>query len=440
MPDQDQLGLFSDNSTPEQKRLSPLAETLRPKTLDEIIGHHNLIGPQSKLGQLLRQGHLPSLIVWGPPGSGKTTFALTLSRLFDARFRSINAIDSGAKLLRELGEEGRQQRQVYNTKTILFVDEIHRFNKSQQDVLLPFVEKGDLTLIGATTENPSYELNRALLSRARVLVFEKLQTTDLLQILNKIEEHYKTPVTHVLTPASQEFLLSYADGDARKLINSCELIYTFFLNQSSPSPLETQDLEQILQKSLANYDKNSDFHYDIISAFIKSVRGSDPDAAVYYLARMLEGGEDPLFIARRLIILASEDIGNADPKALPLAVSALQALEAIGMPEGRIPLAQVTTYLACCPKSNASYTAINQALEFVKQTKTQDIPLALRSARTDLAKQMGYGKGYQYPHDHPKGYVEQSYLPSSLNKQKFYEPTDRGFDKNLKAYLKWLKE
>ena len=422
----------------------PLSEILRPKNLDELIGQEKTLGSQSKLGQLLRKGFLPSLIIWGPPGTGKTTFALALSQHFNAHFVNLNAVEAGAKILREQGEQGRDRRLQFQQKTILFVDEIHRFNKSQQDVLLPFVEKGDLVLIGATTENPSYELNRALLSRCRVVVFERLSEENLKQIVTRAEAHYKKSVTEILTPEAFENLLQYSDGDARRLINSLEILYNFSSSHGSEAPsknelLNVTEMRELLQQNPLGYDKSTEMHYDLISAFIKSIRGSDPNAAVYYLARMLDGGEDPIFVARRLIILASEDVGNADPRALSVAIAGLQAVEAIGLPEGAITLSHITTYLACCPKSNASYRALNQAKELVEKTRTLPVPLHLRSAKTALAKELGYGKDYKYPHNYPTGWAEQNYLPEEIKDAVFYEPTSHGFEKTIREYLSWMK-
>lgn len=430
------MDLFSASAAAHSS--SPLSEILRPKNLDEIIGQEKTLGPQSKLGQMLRKGYLPSLIVWGPPGTGKTTFALALSQHFNAHFVNLNAVDTGAKALREVGEQGRDRRIQFQQKTVLFVDEIHRFNKSQQDVLLPFVEKGDLVLIGATTENPSYELNRALLSRCRVVVFERLTEENLRQILTRAGAHYKKSIDQILTPEAIENLLQYSDGDARRLINSLEILYNFSKDMDGEL-MDMAEMRELLQQNPLGYDKASEMHYDLISAFIKSVRGSDPDAAVYYLARMLDGGEDPIFIARRLIILASEDIGNADPRGISVAIAGLQAVEAIGLPEGAITLAQVTTYLASCPKSNAAYMALNNARALVEQTRTLPVPLHLRSAKTALAKDLGYGKDYKYPHNYPTGWTEQSYLPEEVKDAKLYEPTTHGFEKTIREYLNWMK-
>lgn len=431
------MDLFSSSSAALSS--SPLSEVLRPKNLDEIFGQEKTLGPQSKLGQMLRKGYLPSLIIWGPPGTGKTTFALALSQHFKAHFVNLNAVDSGAKVLREVGEQGRDRRLQFQQKTVLFVDEIHRFNKAQQDVLLPFVEKGDVVLIGATTENPSYELNRALLSRCRVVVFERLSEEDLKKIIGRAEAHYKKSVLEMLTPEAIQNLIEFSDGDARRLINSLEIIFNFMRDETSDTRLDVNEMRELLQQNPIGYDKNSEMHYDLISAFIKSVRGSDPDAAVYYLARMLDGGEDPIFIARRLIILASEDVGNADPRGLSVAVAGLQAIEAIGLPEGAITLSQVTTYLASCPKSNASYMALKKARARVEETRTLPVPLHLRSAKTAMVKDLGYGRDYKYPHDFPTGWADQNYLPEEIKDAAFYEPTQRGFEKTIREYLAWMK-
>ena len=415
----------------------PLAELLRPQNLNELLGQ-KAINPESKLGQLIRSGWIPSLILWGPPGTGKTSFAQALSQMTEAHFEAINAVDAGVKVLKEKGDSARSRLLQFQKKTILFVDEIHRFNKSQQDVLLPYMERGDFTLIGATTENPSYELNKAVLSRSRVVVFERLKPEALLEIQNKIEKYYNKKLSQIAGPEVQNYILQISDGDARRFINSWELIFKF-LALTEKSEIQLDDVQEILQTPVRSYDKNSESHYDVISAFIKSVRGSDPDAAVYYLARMLDGGEDVSFISRRLMILASEDIGNADPRALTIATSGLQAVEAVGMPEARIILSQVTLYLSSCPKSNASYEAINKALQKVQATGSLPVPLHLRSSQTEMSKGLGYGKDYKYPHAFSKAWVEQSYLPESLKDEVFYEPQSRGFEKNILEYMQWLK-
>lgn len=431
------MSLFEFAENPKNK---PLAEILRPENIEDIIGQEKTIGRQAKLGQMLRKGVLPSLIIWGPPGTGKTSFALTLARQFSAQFISLNATDAGAKQLREEGEKARQRKVESQQRTILFVDEIHRFNKGQQDVLLPFVERGDVILIGATTENPSYELNRALLSRVRVIIFENLSTNDLKKIIHKVEVYYQIKFDQLIEDEAIEYLMNFSDGDARRLLNACEIIYQYHIIRDDKSQkLGTSDIQELLQQSPLAYDRASEMHYDLISAFIKSIRGSDPDAGLYYLARMIEGGEDPIFIARRLVILASEDVGNADPRALTLAVSGLEAVELIGLPEAAISLAQVVTYLASAPKSNASYLGLHAAQAEVKNTKSLPVPLSLRSARTALAKELNYGEGYKYSHDFPKSWADQDFFPAGVKNKKYYQPKEIGFEKTIREFFKWLK-
>ncbi len=413
-----------------------LSEQLRPKSLGDLKGQKKILSPNSQLRKMIEKGQIPNLILWGPPGTGKTTFAKALSEKTNAFFVEMNAVDAGAKALREAGVAGAERRITQQQKTLLFVDEIHRLNKGQQDVLLPFIEKGDLILVGATTENPSYELNKALLSRSRLVVFEKLTFEDLEQILDRAAHITGTVFRDLLTEDAFKALLELADGDARRLINSLEI-----LQQAQFTELLTRtQLTEVLQAPGLSYDKDSEMHYDLISAMIKSVRGSDPDAALYYMTRMLEGGEDPIFICRRLIILASEDIGNADPRALTLATSCLAAVEAIGLPEATIPLSQTLLYLATCPKSNKAYMAMKAAQEFVQKTRSTPVPLKLRSSKTSMSKSLGYGKDYQYPHDFPRAWLEENYWPDELEPQKFYEPSSRGFEKNIVDYQNWLKK
>lgn len=430
------MDLFDHADQNQTQHLKPLAERLRPQNLADLVGQKSLFGPQSVLKSLIAHGQIPNLLLWGPPGTGKTSFALALSKDLAAEFIAISAIESGAKDLRQIGNDGRQRKKIYQRKTVLFVDEIHRFNKGQQDVLLPFIEQGDLILIGATTENPSYELNKALLSRCRVLIFNRLAIEDLETLLQKASDQLGVQIEQVLSLEFKNFLLENSDGDARRLLNTYEVLVNYHKNVGRL--LSEDEFQQALSLALP-YDKNSEFHYDLISAFIKSVRGSDANAAVYYMARMLEGGEDPVFIARRLIVLASEDIGNADPRALTMAVSGLQAVEAIGLPEAAITLAQVTTYLASCPKSNRSYMAWNKAKEEVAKSRSLAVPLHLRSSKTKLSQDLGYGKGYAYPHDFPKAWTQQNYLPTEIADSVFYEPSQRGFEKNITDYLEWLK-
>jgi putative ATPase len=422
--------LFS-RAVPDE--LIPLSERLRPRSIDDIRGQEHFLSSRSALFRMLKQKQLVNLIFWGPPGTGKTTLAKNLAALSDAHWIELNAVDSGVKDLKSACEEGRRQKLEHHRKTLLFVDEIHRFNKTQQDVLLPYIERGDVYLVGATTEYPSYELNKALLSRCQVIEFKKLADSELRAIMQRAFDLSHTPVDRVLDTSAQSHLLQYADGDSRRLLNVLEVVIKTYNADAENAifPLSLDELENFLGKKLINYDKRSEQHYDCISAFIKSLRGSDPDAALYYCARMLEGGEDPVFIARRMIIFASEDIGNADPRALSLAVAALQAVEAIGMPECRINLGQVVTYLACAPKSNRSYVAIDRALAYVRRTGTAVIPEFLRSS----AK----GGAYLYPHDFEKGWVEQNYWPENLPRENFYEPKARGQEKTLAEYLSWLR-
>jgi putative ATPase len=395
----------------------------------------------NQVERYVRSGYLPSLIFWGPPGTGKTTLAQALAADFKAEFVAINAVESGAKALKEIGEASRLRRLQYQTQTILFVDEIHRFNKAQQDVLLPFVEKGDVILIGATTENPSYELNRALLSRCRLVVFNRHDERSLRSILaHAIEAEFPgTDLRKILTDSAEALLLQKADGDARRLLIAVEEIAATLKSEPREEPLSSEEVQSLLGSTPIGYDRQSDQHYDVISAFIKSIRGSDADASLYYLARMLKGGEDPVFIARRLVILASEDVGNADPRALQVAVAGLQAVELVGLPEGAINLAQVVTYMASAPKSNRSYMALKSAQDYVEKTGTPPIPLHLRSSKTAPMKELGYGKDYQYPHDFPKHWTAQEYWPDSVKRETFYEPDEIGFEKQILEYRKWLK-
>lgn len=419
----------------------PLAERLRPKTFDEFIGIHEIKGFAGPLQKLLASGHLQNLILWGPPGTGKTTFAELLKTKVDAEMISLNAVSSGAKELRTVGEQASRRRIETRKKTIVFVDEIHRFNKSQQDVLLPFIERGDFFLIGATTENPSYELNAALLSRCRLLIFSRFSRENLERLMERAFLAEKMNTEEVLGPEAKDHLFQLADGDGRRLLNLLEPIFILYRNDRSEMtwPLTPEQVEELSGQKAIYFDKKGDQHYDVISAFIKSIRGSDPDAGLYYLARMLEGGENPVFIARRLVILASEDISNADPRALPLAVAGLQAVELIGLPEAAISLAQVVTYLASAPKSNRSYIALHKAQEEVRQTGQLPVPLALRSGKGKILQDIGYGKDYKYSHEGPKGYVAQDFFPEDVRERTYYEPTDHGFEKNIRQYLQWLK-
>lgn len=413
-------------------KLQPLAERLRPQKVSDVIGQDHLLSAAKPIGRLLKAGKLLNIIISGPPGTGKTSFARALASTAKASFISMNAVDAGVKDLKSAGEEGKRKLIESSEKTILFVDEIHRFNKSQQDVLLPYVEKGFLYLIGATTEHPSYELNRALLSRCQVVFFKRLEEEDFLKLIKKTSNVEQIDLEKIITPPQIKILIGLADGDGRRFLNILESVIELYKIDVNQFSLSTSDIENLAGRKVIAYDKASDQHYDCISAFIKSIRGSDPDAALYYMVRMLEGGEDPVFIARRLIILASEDVGNAEPRALPLAMAGLQAVEAIGLPECRINLAQVVTFLASCPKSNRSYLALHKAEDYVKQTGSPELPEALKSSQKNSGK-------YIYPHDNEKGWVEQNYWPPQLTAQSFYEPVPRGQEKNMIDYLKWLK-
>lgn len=411
---------------------SPLAHAMRPQCLSDFIGQNSILSSQSILRTLLKSGRCHNLILWGPPGTGKTTLASIIGKEFQSEFLSYNAVEIGSKNLREAGEQARLRFQLEGLQTIVFIDEIHRLNKSQQDILLPFIEKGDFVLIGATTENPGYELNRALLSRCHLLVLERLNKNDLSKILKRCITFLKKEESW-LSASVEEFLIEMADGDARRLINMIEAL------SHQIGVLDLELVKQILPKTLLAYDKNSDAHYDLISAFIKSIRGSDSDAALYYLARMLDSGEDPVFVARRLVILASEDIGNADPRALQMAVAGAEAVRFVGLPECGINLAHVVTYLSSAPKSNRSYLGWLKAKECVEKFKSVPVPLHLRSSQVPSMKKLGYGLDYKYPHDEVRGWVQQNYFPEELKSELFYEPSDHGFEKNIKLYRQWLK-
>lgn len=413
-------------------QLKPLAERMRPKIVAEIVGQDHVLSPQSTVGQLLTNGRLMNLIVTGPPGTGKTSFAKAFAHTAKAHFIAMNAVDAGVKDLKQAGEEGRRRLHENSEKTILFVDEIHRFNRGQQDVLLPFLEKGELYLVGATTEHPSYELNRALISRSYILEFKRLEKESFIKLISQVEKIEHVDTEKILSEENKQQIMQIADGDGRRFLNLLEAILELYKINPKQFPLQKEQIEQLVGKRTIAYDKSSDQHYDCISAFIKSIRGSDSDAALYYLARMLAGGEDPVFVARRLIILASEDIGNAEPRALPLAVAVLQAVEAIGMPECAINLSQVVTFLASCPKSNRSYLAWKAAQKYVEDTGSPALPESLMSS----SKADGT---YKYPHDFDKAYVPQNYWPPTLKSQHFYEPAPRGQEKNIAEYIKWLK-
>ncbi len=433
------MDLFS-STTPTIHQ--PLANILRPKQVSDFVGQEKIFNKNSPLMKMIERGVLPNLIIWGPPGTGKTSFALYLSQKLDFKFILANAIDTGAKKIRELGNEAHNDKVIHGKPTVLFIDEIHRLNKSQQDVLLPFTEKGDLILIGATTENPSYELNGALLSRSKLLVFNRLSEVDLSKLLTSCLQNFDLTEEILFSDDVKNEILDEANGDARKLYNILDQVIDLYNSDDKGGqswPLEVDAYLEFFKSTSFYYDKKGCSHYNTISAFIKSIRGSDPDAAVYYLARMIKGGEDPVFIARRLVILASEDVGNADPRALQLAMAGLEAVKVIGLPEAGINLAQVTTYLSSAPKSNRSYMAYKKALSEVESSGNLAVPNSLKSSRTKMAKNLGFGKDYKYSHDGEKSWVKQDFLPEQIKDKKFYEPSERGFEKNISAYLKWLK-
>ncbi|VAW21012.1 Replication-associated recombination protein RarA [hydrothermal vent metagenome] len=414
----------------------PLAERLRPKTLDDYIGQGHLVGKGAVLRKMIESGNVSSFILWGPPGVGKTTLAKIIANTLERPFYTLSAVSSGVKDVREVIEKAKKQQFFSRPNPILFIDEIHRFSKSQQDSLLGAVEQGVITLIGATTENPSFEVISPLLSRCQVYVLKHLEKEGLEKIIEAAIKNDTTLKTKKITVKENEMMLRYSGGDARKLLNVLELVVNA---EETDEVVITNDIVTgRLQKNLAIYDKNGEMHYDIISAFIKSVRGGDPDAAVYYLARMIEGGEDVKFIARRLVVLAAEDIGLANPNALLLAQGTFDAVHQIGYPEARIILSECTIYLATSPKSNSAYSAIDKALGLVKQTGNLPIPLLIRNAPTKLMKGLGYGKGYKYAHSYKGNFVEQDFLPEEIKNEKLYQPQNNPSElKILERLKKW---
>jgi len=433
----DSRDLFTSASENETLKNAPLAERMRPRTLADYVGQEQLLGPGRMLRSLIETDQVPSLILWGPPGSGKTTLARVIANATSAHFIFFSAILTGVKEIREVLKEAEDERKFHAKRTILFVDEIHRFNKSQQDAFLPYVERGIFTIIGATTENPSFEVIAPLLSRCKVLVLNPLSESEIVVILRNALTETERGLGRMALEAEDDalsFIAGQSGGDARIALNTLETASRLAIG----GEISLETAREALQKKALLYDKGGEEHYNVISAFIKSMRGSDPDAALYWLARMLEAGEDPLFILRRMVILASEDIGNADPRALQVAVSSLQAFQLIGMPEGRIILGQAVAYLATAPKSNASYIGIDAALAEVRQSGALPVPLHIRNAPTKLMKELGYHKGYRYAHDYPEGYVAQEFLPEKLHGRRFYEPQGHGYEKTIKERMDWL--
>lgn len=437
------MDLFDYMREQNMQNESPLANRMRPKTLEEVVGQQHIIGKDKLLYRAIRADKLSTVIFYGPPGTGKTTLAKVIAGATKAEFVSINATAAGKKDMEAVVEQAKNSLGMYGRRTILFIDEIHRFNKGQQDYLLPFVEDGTIILIGATTENPYFEVNGALLSRSVIFELKSLDKEDIRILLRRAvtdEERGMGAYHAVLEPDAEDFLADISNGDARAALTAIELgVLTTERSEDGKIHITLDVAQECIQKRAVRYDKMGDQHYDTISAFIKSIRGSDPDAAVYYLARMLYAGEDIRFIARRMMISASEDVGNADPNALNVAVSAALAVERIGMPEARIILAQAATYLASAPKSNASYLAVDRATECMKQTMTAPVPVHLQDAHYKGSEKLGHGLGYLYAHNYPNHYVEQQYLPDALKDEVFYEPTEIGYEKQIKEHLQFLR-
>ena len=438
------MDLFDYMRTNTMKQESPLASRMRPETLDQVVGQKHIVGPGTLLYRAIKADQLGSIIFYGPPGTGKTTLAKVIAHTTKAEFCQINATVAGKKDMEEVVQKAKDTLGMYGRRTILFVDEIHRFNKSQQDYLLPFVEDGTLILIGATTENPYFEVNGALLSRSRIFELKALEKEDILELLHRAVTDVEKGMGSyraVLDEDAADFLADVANGDARAALNALELgVLTTPRAEDGKIHIDLEVAQECIQKRAVRYDKDGDNHYDTISAFIKSMRGSDPDAAVYYLAKMLYAGESVTFIARRIMICAAEDVGMADPQALNVAVSAAQAVERIGMPEARIILAEAVIYIASAPKSNSVISAIDQAMEAVRTEKTRPVPVHLKDTHYKGAEKLGHGAGYLYPHDFPGHYVKQQYLPDGMEGRTFYHPSDEGFEKEVKNIFSTRKK
>lgn len=434
------MDLFDYMREQNKETSGPLASRMRPTTLDEVVGQQHIVGKDKLLYRAIKADKLSSIIFYGPPGTGKTTLAKVIAHTTSAEFMQINATSAGKKDMEEVVEQAKANQGMYQKKTILFIDEIHRFNKGQQDYLLPFVEDGTIILIGATTENPYFEVNGALLSRSVIFELKKLSADDIKTLIKRAltdKEKGMGAYDAQIDDDALDFLADVSNGDARAALTAIELgVLTTDRAEDGIIHITIDVASECIQKRVISYDKKGDNHYDTISAFIKSMRGSDPDAAVYYLARMLYAGEDVKFIARRIMILASEDIGNADPMAMVVASSAAAAVERVGMPEAQIILSQAVTYMACAPKSNAAYNAISEAMRVVKETKTPPVPAHLQDAHYGAAEKLGHGVGYKYAHDYPNHYVKQQYLPDGLTDQAFYKPSDIGYEAKIQEYFK----
>lgn len=433
------MDLFTMSMEEKLKKNAPLADRLRPRSLDEFVGQDHLLGKDKFLNRSIKADRITSMIFYGPPGIGKTTLAMIIANTTEMKFEKLSAVTSGVKDIREVIKNAQEYLKIYNKRTILFIDEIHRFNKAQQDALLPFVERGIIILIGATTENPYFEINKALLSRTMVLTLNSLLNEDLLKLLDialKDKERGLGSYKVDINKEAIDYLLVVSEGDGRILLNSLEI--SVLSTPEDEDGIKRIDLEAIKNSILiktAKYDKGGDEHYNTISAFIKSMRGTDPDATLYYLAKMINAGEDPKFIARRIIIAASEDVGNADPNALLIANACFEAVSNIGMPEARIVLSQAAIYIATAPKSNSSYLAIDKALEDIREKRVGSIPDHLKDSHYTGAKKLGSGQGYKYPHDYPESFVDQAYLPIEYREKRYYNPTENGYEKEIKLRL-----
>jgi len=437
------MDLFKKEKKSKGMKETPLADRMRPETLEEFVGQKHILDEGSVLRKAIKEDKIQSLIFWGPPGTGKTTLAQIIAKVTGAHFISFSAVLSGIKEIKEVMAEAARMKEFYNRKTILFVDEIHRFNKAQQDAFLPHVEKGSIILIGATTENPSFEVISALLSRTKVYTLNLLTEEELKVIINRAIADNKKGLGNLnveLEKEALDYIAQMANGDARVALSTLEFAtLTTPPDKDNKRKITIKIAQETMQKKALVYDKGGEEHYNIISAFHKSLRGSDPDAALYWLGRMLAGGEDPLYIARRMVRFASEDIGNADPAALQVAISAKEAYHFLGSPEGELSLAQAAVYLATAPKSNAVYKAFDLVEKDIQRTQALPVPLHIRNAPTQLMKGLGYGKDYKYPHDFPDHFVDETYLPENLKNRRYYHPTDFGFEKQIKKRLEWWK-